>query len=163
MNRHGDIDELERLVDEADPIAAHAKIMELTRPQPVIVHKRFSGQQLSRATADNDDDHLPLIDDSMIDAVAEALAETRNKLRDEFQNTIENATGSLVEQVAMLQSQTATLQGQVGVLLNLIGTLVNNTNGNGNNGTKSVEVSEIQTTRRVRVRRTSSHKEGDGH
>lgn len=155
MNRHGDIDELERLVEVCDPIASHKRIMDLTRPQPVVIHKEYTGRQPSRATsADNGNDQLPLIDDSMIDAVAEALAATRNELRDEFQNMIENTIGSLADQVAMLQSQTATLQGQVSVLMNLIGTLVNNGGNNGNS--KSIEASEIQTTLRVRVRRSAS-------
>ena len=58
---------------------------------------------------------------------------------------VEDAVGSLTEQVA-------TLQGQVSVLLNLIGTIVSN-NGNGNNNSKTVEASEIKTVRKMRVRR----------
>jgi hypothetical protein len=138
-------EEIEDLL-ETDPIAAHTKIMEMTRSQPVIVHKEYLGKQ----PFDNNDNgnDQPLLTDDQIDVVAAALVELRAKLRDEFQTMMDTSIAPLAEAVAVLQ-------GQVSVLMNLIGTLVSNGNGNGN-GIKSVEASEIKTTRRVRVRRSES-------
>lgn len=131
--------ELENLL-AADPIASHAKIMQMTRPPPVIIHKEYTGPQPSRSVADNGD---PLVNDDLIDALAAALAD----IRGEFQDLIDDRMANLTEQVAVLQ-------GQVGTLLSVIGSIVSNNNGNGNNS-KSIEASEVKTTRRVRVRRTS--------
>jgi hypothetical protein len=141
--------EIENLL-ETDPIAAHERIMEMTRPTlPTIVHKEYTGRQ--PALDNGNGNEPPPFTDEQVDIVAQALADVRVELRDEFASMIEEATGSLTEQVAVLQ-------GQVSVLLSLIGTLVSNGNGNGNNngnGTKSIEADEVRTTRRVRVRRTS--------
>ena len=149
-------DELERLL-EADPIASHAKIMELMRPQPII-HKDFHGRQPAIGDDTNGNEPGPLLYDQidlMIDAMAQALAQTSNELRAEFESMIENTTGSLVEQVALLQSQTATLQGQVGVLMSMISGIVSNNNSSSVNTSRSIEA-ETKTTRRVRVRRSES-------
>jgi hypothetical protein len=130
---------------ELDPVKAHERIMQATRPPPVIVHKEYRGTQPSRRDNGNGDDQPISTDDMiMIDAVAQALAETRNQLRDEFQSMIEDAVGSLTEEVAMLQ-------GQMSVIINLINTIVSN-NGN---GSKMIEA-ETKTTRKVRVRRSES-------
>ena len=72
-------DELERLL-ETDPIASHAKIMELTRPQPAIIHKDFDDRQLAIGSETNGNEPAPLLDDQidqMIDAMAQALTQTR--------------------------------------------------------------------------------------
>ena len=144
MNHHRDIDQLERLI-EGDPVKNHTKIMQMLQPTlPDVIHKEYRQPVLIDDT--NGDQLMPA--DEMIDALASALAELRSEMRDEFQDMVANATGPLTEQVAVLQ-------GQVSVLLNLIGTIVANGNGNGN-GTKSIEASEIRTTRRVRVRRGES-------
>ena len=145
-------EEIENLL-ETDPIAAHERIMQMTRPGlPTIVHKEYTGRQPALDSNGNGNEP-PLFSDEQIDTVAQALADMRIELRDEFASMIEEATGSLTEQVAVLQSQ-------VSVLLNLIGTLVSNGNGNGNgngnsNSSKSVEAIETRT-RRVRVRRSES-------
>jgi hypothetical protein len=136
-------DELEQLL-EGDPVKNHKRIMEMTRPpMPRIVHKEYTGRQ--PPLPDNGDDQpLPPIDDDMIEAVAQALAETSSRLRDEFQIMVAEAVGPLTEQVAALQ-------GQVGVLLNLINAIV----GNNNSSRKMIEA-ETKTTRKVRVRRSES-------
>jgi hypothetical protein len=94
--------ELERLL-ELDPRDAHTKIMEMTRSPPVIVHEEYTGRQ-SLLDTDNDNDQLPMSTDEMIDAMAQALAETRNDLRTEFEGIVADAMGPLTEQVAVLQA-----------------------------------------------------------
>ena len=132
-----DNDELEQLL-EGDPVKNHKRIMEMTRPPPVIIHKEYTGKQ--PPLPDNGDDQpLPPMDDDMIEAVAQALAETSSRLRDEFQSMVAEAIGPLTEQVA-------TLQGQVGVLLNLINAIV----GNNNNSIKEASETRTKTVRRVR-------------
>jgi hypothetical protein len=127
-------DEIEHLFD--DPVKNYERIMEMTRPPPVIVHKEYTGGQPS--LANGDDQPLPPIDDDMIEAVAQALAETSSRLRDEFQSMVNDAVAPLTEQVA-------TLQGQVSVLMNLIGVIVGN-----NNSIKEASETKIKTVRRVR-------------
>ena len=104
----------------------------------MIVHKEYTGKQPSLANGDE----LPSlpIDDDMIDALAQALAETRGQLRDEFQSMVNEAVSPLTEQVAVLQ-------GQVSVLMNLIGSLVGNNN---NNHIKEASETKTKTVRRVR-------------
>ena len=132
-----DNDELEQLL-EGDPVKNHERIMEMTRPPPVIVHKEYTGRQPS--LANGDDQPLPPIDDDMIEAVAQALAETSSRLRDEFQSMVNDAVGPLTEQVAVLQ-------GQVNVLLSLIGSIVGNNN---NSSVKEASETKIKTVRRLR-------------
>ena len=142
-------EEIENLL-ETDPIAAHERIMQMTRSTlPTIVHKEYTGRQPALDSNGNGNEPPPFTDEQ-VDIVAAAMAELRVEMRTEFQDMLESALGSLTEQLA-------TVQGQVSVLLNLIGTLVSNgNNGNGNNA-KSIEASdEIKTTRRVRVRRSES-------
>jgi hypothetical protein len=127
-------DEIEHLFD--DPVKNHERIMEMTRPPPVIVHKEYTGRQPSLA----DGDDQPLSTDDMIEALAQALAETRIQLRDEFQSMVNEAVGPLTEQVAVLQ-------GQVNVLLSLIGSIVGNNN---NSSVKEASETKIKTVRRVR-------------
>jgi hypothetical protein len=128
-------EELERLL-ELDPVKAHDKIMQMTRPPPVIVHKEYTGRQPSLANGDDQ----PLSTDDMIEALAQALAETRIQLHDEFQSMVNEAVGPLTEQVAVLQ-------GQVNVLLSLIGSIVGNNN---NSSVKEASETKIKTVRRVR-------------
>jgi hypothetical protein len=129
-------EELERLL-ELDPVKNHERIMEMTRPPPVIVHKEYTGRQPSLSNGD-EPPSLP-IDDDMIEALAQALPETRIQLRDEFQSMVNEAIGALTEQVAVLQ-------GQVSVLLNLIGSIV----GNNNSSVKEASETRTKTVRRVR-------------
>jgi len=133
-------EELDRLL-ELDPVKNHQRIMEMTRPPPVIIHKKYLGEQPSRRDNGNgngEDQPMSTDDMIMIDAVAQALAETRSQLRDEFQSMIEDAVSPLTEQIAMLQ-------GQVGVLLNLINAIVGN-----NNTVKEASETKTKTVRRVR-------------
>ena len=66
---------------------------------PSVIHKEYSGKQLT-TVADNGDDQLPMMStDEMIDAMAQALAEIRNDLRTEFEDIVANAMGPLTEQV----------------------------------------------------------------
>ena len=133
-------EELERLL-ELDPVKAHDQIMRATRPPPVIVHKEYLGEQPSRrdnGNSNGEDQPMSTDDMIMIDAVAQALAETRSQLRDEFQGMIEDAVGTLTEAVAVLQ-------GQVSVLMNLIGSLVSNSNS-----VKEASETKTKTVRRVR-------------
>ena len=55
----------------------HTKIMQMLRPTlPSVIHKEYSGKQLT-TVADNGDDQLPMMStDEMIDAMAQALAGT---------------------------------------------------------------------------------------
>jgi hypothetical protein len=129
-------EELERLL-ELDPVKNHQRIMQMTRPPPVIIHKEYLGKQPSLSKGD-EPPSLP-IDDDMIEALAQALAETRIQLRDEFQSMVNEAIGPLTEQVAVLQ-------GQVSVLLNLIGSIV----GNNNSSVKEASETRTKTVRRVR-------------
>ena len=129
-------DEIEHLFD--DPVKNHERIMEMTRPPPVIVHKEYTGKQ--PPLTNGDDQPLPPINDDMIEAVAQALAETSSRLRDEFQSMVSDAVGPLTEQVAVLQ-------GQVNVLLSLIGSIVGNSNGN---SVKEASETKTKTVRRVR-------------
>ena len=115
----------------------HKRIMEMTRPPPVIVHKEYTGKQ--PPLANGDDQPLPPIDDDMIEAVAQAMADLSSRLRDEFQSMLNDAVSPLTEQVAVLQ-------GQVNVLLSLIGSLV----GNNNNHIKEASETRTKTVRRVR-------------
>jgi hypothetical protein len=132
-------EEFEHLL-ELDPVKAHDAIMRATRPPPMIVHKEYLGEQPSRRDNGNGEDQPMSTDDMiMIDAVAQALAETRIQLQDEFQGMIEDAVGPLTEQVAVLQ-------GQVSVLLNLIGSIV----GNNNSSVKEASETRTKTVRRVR-------------
>ena len=140
-------EELERLL-ELDPVKAHDQIMRATRPPPVIVHKEYLGEQPSRRDNGNgngEDQPMSTDDMIMIDAVAQALAETRIQLHDEFQGMIEDAVGTLTEAVAVLQ-------GQVSTLLSVIGSIVgNNNNGNANGGVEASETkTRTKTVRRVR-------------
>ena len=84
-------DEIEHLFD--DPVKNHERIMEMTRPPPVIVHKEYTGRQPSLANGDDQ----PLSTDDMIEALAQALAETRIQLHDEFQSMVNEAVGPLTE------------------------------------------------------------------
>ena len=127
-------DEIEHLFD--DPVKNHERIMEMTRPPPVIVHKEYTGRQPSLANGDDQ----PLSTDDMIEALAQALAETRIQLHDEFQSMVNEAVGPLTEQVAVLQ-------GQVNVLLSLIGSIVGNNN---NSSVKEASETRTKTVRRVR-------------
>jgi hypothetical protein len=138
--------EIESLM-ETDPIAAHTKIMEMTRSQPVIVHKEYTGRQ---PFDDNENgDPLPMSSDEQIDVLAAVIVEMKNDLRAEFQNIVENAVGSLADQVAMMQAQVNVLQGQVSTLLSVIG---NNTNSGTRSIVRSIEATETVRKRRVRVR-----------
>jgi hypothetical protein len=137
-------EELEHLL-ELDPIKAHDQIMRATRPPPVIIHKKYLGEQPLRRDNGNGNDNgngedQPMSTDDMImiDAVAQALAETRSQLRTEFQSMIDDAVGPLTEAVAVLQ-------GQVSVLMNLIGSLVSN-----GNSVKEASETRTKTVRRVR-------------
>lgn len=141
------MDDLERLME--DPMRNHEKIMQRLQPiLPTIVHKEYTGRQPALVDDNNGNgNEPPLFSDEQIDVVAAAMAELRIAMRDEFATMIENTMGSLTEQVA-------TLQGQMSVMMNLINTIVSNGNNKGND-TKSIEASEVKTTRRVRVRRTN--------
>ena len=140
-------DELERLI-EGDPVKNHERIMQMMRPTlPNVIHKEYTRQPSLIDDTNGNGNEPPPLSDEQIDVVAAALSELRIEMRDEFQTMVTDAMGPLTEQVA-------TLQGQIGVLLSLIGAIVSNNNGNGN-GSKSIEASEVRTTRRVRVRRTS--------
>jgi hypothetical protein len=96
-------EELEHLL-ELDPIKAHDQIMQATRPPPVIVHKEYRGRQPPLHDNGEEPPSLP-IDDDMIEALAQTLAETRIQLRDEFQSMVDDAMGPLTEQVAVMQGQ----------------------------------------------------------
>jgi hypothetical protein len=66
--------ELESLM-ETDPIAAHERIMELTRPTlPTIVHEEYTGKQPALDSNGNGDEPPPFTDEQ-IDIVAAAMAE----------------------------------------------------------------------------------------
>ena len=139
--------EIENLL-ETDPIAAHERIMQMTRPQPVIVYKEYTGRQPfdDNNNGNGNGNEPPPFTDEQIDIVAAAMAELRIYLRDEFQDALDAAMAPWTEAVAVLQAQ-------MNIVLSLIAN--NNNNGNGNNA-KSIEASEIRTTRRVRVRRSES-------
>jgi len=91
-------------------------------------------ERQSRDNGNGDEPPSLPIDDDMIEALAQALAE----LRIEFQSTIDDAVGSLTEQVA-------TLRGQVSVLTSLVGSLVGNSNA-----VKEASETKTKTVRRVR-------------
>jgi hypothetical protein len=138
--------EIENLL-ETDPFAAHERIMQMTRPQPVIVYKEYTARQPFDDNSGNGSELPPMSTDEMIDAMAQALAQTRDDLRAEFQGMLDSAMAPWTEAVAVLQAQ-------MNIVLSLIANN-NNSNGNGNNA-RSIEASdEIKTARRVRVRRTS--------
>lgn len=144
MNQR-DIDELERLMD--DPVKNHTEIMQRLQPTlPSIIYKDFVGKQPALDSNGNNNDLPPMSSDEMIDAMAQALAQTRDDLRAEFQDTLDAAMAPWTEAVAVLQAQ-----------MNIVLSLIANNNNNGN-GTKSIEADEVRTTRRVRVRRTSESK-----
>lgn len=143
--------ELERLVEECDPIASHAKIMSYLQPSmPHIVHKEHFNKQLPFHTvADNGEEQSPMSSEEQIDALAAVIVEIKNDLRAEFEDIVENAVGSLAEQVAAMQTQVNVLQGQVSTLLSMIG---NNTNSGTRSIVRSVEATETVRKRKVRVR-----------
>jgi hypothetical protein len=145
-------EEIENLL-ETDPIAAHERIMQMTRSQPVIIHKEYTSRQPSLIDDNGNGNEPPLLSDDQIDVVAAALAELRAEMRDEFQTMIDTAIDPLTEAVAVLQ-------GQVGTLLSVINSVITS-NASGSNGvSKTVEASE--TVRRVRVQRKSvSHNDDD--
>ena len=107
---------------EDDPLVAHEAIMHATRlpmpasPMPLIVHKKYAGNQPTSATNDgrkvsrrhdtppeNGDSQSLFSSDEQIDALAQVLAQTRTELRMEFQNMLDDATGLLRERVAALE------------------------------------------------------------
>jgi hypothetical protein len=117
---------------EDDPLVAHEAIMQATRspmpasPMPVIVHKKYVGDQPTFTTndsrrtsrrhntpSDDGDSQSLCFPDEQIDALAEVLAQTRTELRMDFQNMLDAATGLLRERVA-------TLEGQLSMMTNLI-------------------------------------------
>jgi hypothetical protein len=151
MIHHRDIDELDRLM--GDPVKNHERIMQMLRPTlPNIIHKEYTRQPaLIDDTNGNGNDQLQLLTDDLIDALAQALAETRNELRVEFQAMVDTAMASLTEEVAVLQAQ-------MNIVLSLI---ANNNNSNGNSSSKTIEASE--TVRKVRVRRSTSVQCNDDH
>ena len=128
-------EELERLL-ELDPIKAHEQIMQATRPPPMIIHKEYTGKQ--PPLQDNGDELPSLFSDEQIDVIAQAFADLRTEMRGEFQDTVNDAMGPLMEQVAVMQ-------GQMSVLLSLINTIV----GNSNN-IKEASETKTKTVRRVR-------------
>jgi hypothetical protein len=129
-------EELERLL-ELDPIKAHERIMQATRPPPMIIHKEYIGEQ--PPLPDNGDELPSLFSDEQIDVIAQAFADLRTEMRGEFQDMINDAMGPLMEQVAVMQ-------GQMSVLLSLINTIV----GNSNNSIKEASETKTKTVRRVR-------------
>ena len=142
--------ELESLM-ETDPIAAHERIMELTRPTlPTIVHKEYTGKQPALDSNGNGDEPPPFTDEQ-IDIVAAAMAELSSSLRTEFQDTRDATMAPWTEAVAVLQAQ-------MNIVLSLI---ANNNNSNGNSSSKTIEASE--TVRKVRVRRSTSVQRNDDH
>lgn len=151
MIHHRDIDEVDRLM--GDPVKNHERIMQMLRPTlPNIIHKEYTRQPaLIDDTNGNGNDQLQLLTDDLIDALAQALAETRNELRVEFQAIVDTAMASLTEEVAVLQAQ-------MNIVLSLI---ANNNNSNGNSSSKTIEASE--TVRKVRVRRSTSVQRNDDH
>jgi hypothetical protein len=149
MSHIDELDRLEQLM--GDPVKNHERIMNMLRPiLPSIIHKDFHGRQPALDDDTNNNEPAPLLDDQidmMIDAMAQALTQTRSELRAEFADIVENAIGSLAEQVAVLQVQ-----------MNIVLSLIGNTNTNNNNAISSkssIEASEVRTTRRVRVQRKS--------
>ena len=151
MIHHRDIDELDRLM--GDPVKNHERIMQMLRPTlPNIIHKEYTRQPaLIDDTNGNGNDQLQLLTDDLIDALAQALAETRNELRVKFQAMVDTAMAPLNEEVAVLQAQ-------MNIVLSLI---ANNNNSNDNSSSKTIEASE--TVRKVRVRRSTSVQRNDDH
>jgi hypothetical protein len=108
-----DIAERERLLEE-DPLLAHDGIMRARMPMPRIVHKRYNNEPtISRrddmaSPPDNGD--TPLLNDELLDAIAAALVEVKNEMRDEVEAT-----------VAPLRERIITLEAQLSTLLALFG------------------------------------------
>jgi hypothetical protein len=125
-------EELDRLL-ELDPVKNHQRIMEMTRPPPVVIHKEYTGKQPSLP----DNGEQLLFSDEQIDTIAQALAELRADLRDEWQAAIDKAITELRGEKD-LHEAIAELRGQLAVVMNLFG-----------NGPKLFEAE--QTVRKLKV------------
>jgi hypothetical protein len=118
----------------ADDMAA--KAAQSDEPLPLVVYKRFCGEQPYLNNKDDSVvvDPLVLTDDDLMEVIANALAQTRMEFRDE----IDAAT-------AVLNQRIVVLEGKFELLTSLLTSVL----GNNNNGVKSFEASEI--VRKVRV------------
>ena len=113
-------EELERLL-ELDPVKAHERIMEMTRPPPVVIHKEYTGKQPTLLDDTNGNGEQPLFSDEQIDTIAQALAELRADLRDEWQAAIDKAITELRGEKD-LHEAIAELRGQLAAVMNLFAT-----------------------------------------
>ena len=129
-------EELERLL-ELDPVKNHQRIMEMTRPPPVVIHKEYTGEQPTLLDDTNGNGEQPLFSDEQIDTIAQALAELRADLRDEWQAAIDKAITELRGEKD-LHEAIAELRGQLAAVMNLFG-----------NGPKLFEAE--QTVRKLKV------------
>ena len=129
-------EELERLL-ELDPVKNHQRIMEMTRPPPVVIHKEYTGEQPTLLDDTNGNGEQPLFSDEQIDTIAQALAELRADLCDEWQAAIDKAITELRGEKD-LHEAIAELRGQLAAVMNLFG-----------NGPKLFEAE--QTVRKLKV------------
>ena len=106
-------------------------------PLPRIVYKTRESNSDSTDALPVDNDQGPVVDDELLDAIAEVLADTRAELRDEWQAEIRKAITELRGEQD-LHEAIAELRGQLAAMMNLFG-----------NGPKLFEAE--QTVRKLKV------------
>jgi hypothetical protein len=104
---------------------------------PRIVYKTRENNSDHTDLLPVDNDQGPVVDDELLDAIAEVLADTRAELREEWQAAIDKAVTELRGEKD-LHEAIAELRGQLAALMNLFG-----------NGPKLFEAE--QTVRKLRV------------
>ena len=106
-------------------------------PLPHIVYKTRENNSVGTDVLPVDNDPGPVVDDELLDAIAEVLADTRAELREEWQAAIDKAVTELRGEKD-LHEAIAELRGQLAALMNLFG-----------NGPKLFEAE--QTVRKLKV------------
>jgi hypothetical protein len=89
-------------------------------PPPHIVYKTRENNSDDTDVLSVDNDQGAVVDDELLDAIAEVLADTRAELREEWQAAIDKAVTELRGEKD-LHEAIAELRGQLAALMNLFG------------------------------------------
>ena len=102
------------------PAAAESLAGGIVMPLPRIVYKTRENNGDDTDVLPVDNDQGPVVDDELLDAIAEVLADTRAELREEWQAAIDKAVTELRGEKD-LHEAIAELRGQLAAVMNLFG------------------------------------------